>query len=61
MSGGSEMLRSRFSSRAAVLALVSVGVGACSADTTRFNDTPFASYGNPELTASMPQAQTSRL
>src|SRR5215468_10708888 len=60
MSGGSEMLRSRFSPRAAVLALVSVGVAACSADTTRFNDNPFASHGNPELTASMPQAQTAQ-
>ena|SRR6516164_8194336 len=47
MSGGSEMLRSRFSPRAAVLALVSVGVAACSGDTTRFNDYPFASsYAN---------------
>src|SRR5207253_1857862 len=60
MSGGSEMLRSRFSPRAVVLALVSVGVAACSADTTRFNDNPFASHGNPELTASMPQAQTAQ-
>jgi murein DD-endopeptidase MepM/ murein hydrolase activator NlpD len=54
------MWRSRFSPRAAVLALVSVGVAACSADTTRFNDNPFASHGNPELTASMPQAQTAQ-
>src|SRR6516225_12295404 len=60
MSGGSEMLRSRFSPRAVVLALVSVGVAACSADTTRFNDNPFASHSNPELTASMPQAQTAQ-
>src|SRR6516162_7212731 len=60
MSGGSEMLRSRFSPRAAVLALVSVGVAACSADTTRFNDNPFASHSNSELTASMPQAQTAQ-
>ena len=60
MSGGSEMLRSRFSPRAVVLALVSVGVAACSADTSRFNDNPFASHSNPELTASMPQAQTAQ-
>src|SRR5215471_7496102 len=60
MSGGSEMLRSRFSPRAAVLALVSVGVAACSADTTRFNDNPFASHSSSELTASMPQAQTAQ-
>src|SRR5215469_8901050 len=61
MSGGSEMLRSRFSPRAAVLALVSVGVAACSADTTRFNDNPFASLSNPAPTASMPQAQTAQM
>ena len=60
MSGGSEMLRSRFSPRAVVLALVSVGVAACSADTSRFNDNPFAFHSNPELTASMPQAQTAQ-
>ena len=68
MSGGSEMLRSRFSPRAVVLALVSVGVAACSGDTTRFNDNPFASFNdnpfashsNPELSASMPQAQTAQ-
>ena len=60
MSGGSEMLRSRFSPRAVVLALVSVGVAACSADTSRFNDNPFASHSSPELTASMPQAQTAQ-
>jgi murein DD-endopeptidase MepM/ murein hydrolase activator NlpD len=58
MSGVSQMLRSRFSPRAAVLALVSVGVAACSADTTRFNDNPFASLSNPAPTAGMPQAQT---
>jgi murein DD-endopeptidase MepM/ murein hydrolase activator NlpD len=54
------MLRSRFSPRAAVLALVSVGVAACSADTTRFNDNPFASLSNPAPTAGMPQAQTAQ-
>ena len=60
MSGGSEMLRSRFSPRAVVLALVSVSVAACSADTTRFNDNPFASLSNPAPTAGMPQAQTAQ-
>jgi murein DD-endopeptidase MepM/ murein hydrolase activator NlpD len=60
MSGGSEMLRSRLLPRAAVLALVSVGVAACSADTSRFNDNPFASLSNPAPTASMPQAQTAQ-
>jgi murein DD-endopeptidase MepM/ murein hydrolase activator NlpD len=43
-----------------VLALVSVGVAACSADTTRFNDNPFASLSNPAPTAGMPQAQTAQ-
>ena len=61
MSGVSGMLRSRFSPRAAVLALVSFGVAACSADTTRFNDNPFASHSNSELTASLPQAQTAQM
>src|SRR5215472_9805178 len=58
MSGVSGMLRSRFSPRAAVLALVSFGVAACSADTTRFNDNPFASHSNSELTASLPPAHS---
>src|SRR6516165_5722024 len=60
MSGVSEMLRSRFSPRAAVLALVTISVAACSADTSRFNDNPFASLSNPAPTASMPQAQTAQ-
>ena len=60
MSGVSQMLRSRFSPRAVVLALVSVSVAACSADTTRFNDNPFASLSNPAPTAGMPQAQTAQ-
>jgi murein DD-endopeptidase MepM/ murein hydrolase activator NlpD len=54
------MLRSRLLPRAIVLALVSVGVAACSADTTRFNDNPFASLSNPAPTAGMPQAQTAQ-
>src|SRR6516164_3168001 len=60
MSGVSQMLRSRFSPRAVVLALVSVSVAACSAATTRFNDNPFASLSNPAPTAGMPQAQTAQ-
>src|SRR5260370_9904386 len=60
MWGGWEMLRSRFSRGAVGLALVRVGVAAGSADTSRFNDNPFASHSNPELTASMPQAQTAQ-
>ena len=46
-----EMLRARSWPRAAALALVSVGVGACSADTSRFSDNPFASINHPEATA----------
>src|SRR5262249_27089114 len=60
MSGVSEMLRSRLSPRAAVLALVTISVAACSADTSRFNDNPFASLSNPASTAGMPQAQTAQ-
>src|SRR5262249_617162 len=60
MSGVSEMLRSRLSPRAAVLALVTISVAACSADTSRFNDNPFASLSNPAPTAGMPQAQTAQ-
>src|SRR5262249_59256501 len=60
MSGVLEMLRSRFSPRAAVLALVTISVAACSADTSRFNDNPFASLSNHEPTAGMPQAQTAQ-
>src|SRR5215475_4405144 len=60
MSGVFEMLRSRFSPRAAVLALVTISVAACSADTSRFTDNPFASLGNHEPTAGMPQAQTAQ-
>src|SRR5262245_51909834 len=60
MSGVLEMLRSRFSPRAAVLALVTISVAACSADTSRFSDNPFASLSNHEPTARMPQAQTAQ-
>src|SRR5215472_12100889 len=60
MSGVLEMLRSRLSPRAAVLALVTISVAACSADMSRFNDNPFASLINPGPTAGMPQAQTAQ-
>src|SRR6266542_2522990 len=58
MSGVAEMLRSRLFPRAAVLALIGAGVAACSADTSRFNDNPFASISRPD--ASMQQAQTAQ-
>jgi len=56
MWGVPEMLRSRLFPRAAVLALVA----ACSLDTSRFNDYPFASLGQPDATASIPRAQTAQ-
>src|SRR5262245_10160695 len=58
MSGVSEVLRSRLWSRAAVLVLIGAGVAACSTDTSRFNDNPFASISRPD--ASMQQAQTAQ-
>src|SRR5215813_14225309 len=60
MWGVTEMLRSRLFPRAAVLALVAAGVAACSADTSRFNENPFASLSQPDATASIPQAQTAQ-
>ena len=58
-----EMVRSRRWPRAAVLALMSIGVAACSSDTSRFNDNPFAALSHPETTGSVvqgapPQTQT---
>jgi len=58
MSGVANMLRSRLFPRAAVLALIGAGVAACSADTSRFNDNPFASISRPD--ASLQQAQTAQ-
>jgi murein DD-endopeptidase MepM/ murein hydrolase activator NlpD len=60
MWGVTKMLRSRFFPRAAVLALVAAGVAACSSDTSRFNENPFASISHPDTTASIPQAQTAQ-
>ena len=48
-----ELLRSRFWPRAAALALTTVGLAACSADSSRFNDNPFASTSNPDATGSI--------
>src|SRR5262249_52270764 len=60
MWGVVEMLRSRLFPRAAVLALVAAGVAACSSDTSRFNENPFASLSHSDTTASIPQAQTAQ-
>jgi murein DD-endopeptidase MepM/ murein hydrolase activator NlpD len=51
-----EMLRARSWPRAAALVLMTIGVAACSGETSRFNDNPFASRG-PESTASIPPGQ----
>jgi murein DD-endopeptidase MepM/ murein hydrolase activator NlpD len=56
-----EMVRSRCWPRAAALALMSIGVAACSSDTSRFSENPFAALSHPETTGSVaqgvPQAQ----
>ena len=52
-----ELLRSRLWPRAAALALMTIGVAACSGESSRFSDNPFGSRGNPETTASIPPAQ----
>ena len=56
MWGVTEILRSRLFPRAAVLVSVAAGVAACSSDTSRFNDNPFASLGRSDTTGSIPQA-----
>jgi hypothetical protein len=49
-----KILCSRFSSRAAALALITIGVTACSADTSRPNSSP------PEATRSISETQTTQ-
>jgi murein DD-endopeptidase MepM/ murein hydrolase activator NlpD len=49
------LLRSCSWPRAAALAVLTVGLAGCSSDTTRFNDSPFASRQQPaEVTGSVP-------
>jgi murein DD-endopeptidase MepM/ murein hydrolase activator NlpD len=55
MSRVAEMFCSRLFPRAAVLALIAAGVAACSADTSRFNDNPFASISRPDASMQQPQ------
>jgi murein DD-endopeptidase MepM/ murein hydrolase activator NlpD len=57
MWGVREILRSRLFPRAAVLALTAASVAACSSDTSRFNENPFASLSHSDATASIPQTQ----
>ncbi len=52
-----EMVRSRGWPRAAALALMTISVAACSSDTSRFNDNPFAAITRPEMTGSVAQGQ----
>jgi len=40
--------------RAAAFTLMTIGVGACSGETSRFNDNPFSNRSSPEATASLP-------
>jgi murein DD-endopeptidase MepM/ murein hydrolase activator NlpD len=53
-----ELLRARPWRRAAALALMTIGVAACSGESSRFSDNPFGSRGGPETTASIPPGQT---
>jgi murein DD-endopeptidase MepM/ murein hydrolase activator NlpD len=60
MWGVGEILRSRPFPRAAVLALLAASVAACSSETSRFNENPFASLSHPDATASIPQTQAAQ-
>src|SRR5215831_13782671 len=51
-----EMVRLRCWPRVAALALMTIGVAACSSDMTRFNEGPFAA-NRPETTGSIAQGQ----
>jgi murein DD-endopeptidase MepM/ murein hydrolase activator NlpD len=52
-----ELLGSRLWPRAAALALMTIGVAACSGEVSRFSESPYAPRGNPETTGSLPPAQ----
>src|SRR6267142_1530987 len=55
-----ELLRSWSPPRAIALALIAVGVAGCSADSTRFNDSPFAArQSSDDVTGSVPTSRTS--
>jgi murein DD-endopeptidase MepM/ murein hydrolase activator NlpD len=60
MWGVGEILRSRLFPRAAVLALTAASVAACSSDTSRFNENPFASLSHSDATASISQTQAAQ-
>lgn len=63
MSRAAALLRSRPVPHVAALALISVAVAGCSADTSRFNENPFATAQAraPETTASIPAAPVTRV
>ena len=52
-----ELPRSRFWPRAAALMLMSIGVAACSSDSSRFGHILFGARNNTEATGSIPQSQ----
>jgi murein DD-endopeptidase MepM/ murein hydrolase activator NlpD len=52
-----ELLRSRFWPRAAALALMTIGVAACSGEVSRFSEGTYAPRGNPETTGTLPPVQ----
>src|SRR5262245_1601867 len=52
-----ELLRSRFWPRAAALALMTIGVAACSGEVSRFSEGTYAPRGNSETTGSLPPMQ----
>src|SRR2546428_307620 len=58
MSSVVELLRSWSQPRALALAVIAVGAAACSAESTRFTDNPFASKPQGDATGSVPAAQT---
>jgi len=53
-----ELLRSWSQPRALALAVIAMGAAACSAESTRFTDNPFASKPQGDATGSVPAAQT---
>src|SRR6266568_547442 len=52
-----ELLRSWSQPRALALAVIAMGAAACSAESTRFTDNPFASKPQGDATGSVPSAQ----
>ncbi len=52
-----ELLRAWSSPRALALVVVAVSAAACSSESTRFNDNPFASRTQGEVTGSIPPGQ----